>query len=127
MFPVFANTYPHIEDINPPYLQLPLALGIRPDLKLYKLLESLTDDKPWAERKSAAQGLGRIHHPLALQGLLAALPNDPFWMVRCAIIQAIEYTGNPRAIPTLQDVAKNDSFEAVRSHAAKAIKSLSEI
>ena len=108
------------------YANLPLALVVQPDPKLYTLLTDLTQDTPWGDRQIAARKLGRMRNPDALPWLLEALPVDPFWMVRCAIIQALEMIGDPGAIPVLREVAQGDGFQVVRSYAAKAIERLSQ-
>jgi HEAT repeat protein len=109
------------------YRPIPLAFMVQPDVTLIQWLEDLSPDKPWADRKKAAQELGATQSPQALNALLEALPVDPFWMVRCAIIQALERIGDPRAIPELRQMAKRDGFEAVRTYASKAIERLSSL
>jgi HEAT repeat protein len=108
------------------FTTLPLVIEVEPDGKLEKMLAELSPDTPWGDRQVAAQKLGFIRSPEALQALLDALPTDPFWMVRCVIIQALERIGDPGAIPTLHEVAKSDGFQVVRSYAAKAVERLSQ-
>ena len=96
------------------------------DQGLARILNDLSPQYPWCERKIAAEKLGRLRNPDALPGLLAALPGDPFWMVRCAIVQALEKIGDPGAIPVLENVAIKDSFQVVRSYAEKAVIRLSQ-
>ena len=103
----------------------PLAVEVRTDPKIFRLLGKLSPETAWGDRKIAAQKLGNMRSLEALPGLLDALPMDPFWMVRCAIIQALEKIGDAGAVPTLLAVAQNDSFQVVRSHAAKAVERLS--
>ena len=112
-------------DILEPFATLPLMIEIQIDHKVDELLQELSPDKPWFDRKLAATELGRMRNPEAVPGLIAALQTDPFWMVRCAIIQALETIGDPAAIPILEEVAKSDDFSAVRSHASRAIDWLS--
>ena len=108
-----------------PFATLPLVIEVQIDHKLDELLQDLSPDKPWFDRKLAATELGRMRNPEAVPGLIAALQIDPFWMVRCAIIQALETIGDPAAILILEEVAKSDDFSAVRSHASRAIDWLS--
>ena len=122
---MFAANYEQRPEVVDRMNQLPLALVVQPDIKLYDLLADLSPDTPWADRRVAAQELGDMRDPEALPGLLDALPNDPFWMVRCAIIQALEMIADPAAIPTLQEIAKNDGFRIVRAYAANAVERLS--
>ena len=112
-------------DILETVAHFPLVIEVRPDSKVEKLLQELSPDKPWFDRKLAAAELGRLRNPEAIPGLLAAVQTDPFWMVRCTMIQALEVIGDPRAIPVLEEVAKSDGFIAVRSHASRAIDGLS--
>jgi HEAT repeat protein len=112
-------------DMLETFATFPLVIEVQLDREVDKLLQELSPDKPWFDRKLAATELGQIRNPEAVPGLIAALPNDPFWMVRCAIIQALEIIGDPTAIPFLQEVAKSDDFTVVRSHAAKAVDWLS--
>ena len=112
------------EEMNT-YTTIPLTFVVQSDIKLYKLLANLSDDTRWVVRKEAAQELGKIGSPEALEGLLDALPKDPFWMVRCAIIQALEKIGDWMAIPILREVVRSDGFQVVRSYAARAIERLS--
>jgi HEAT repeat protein len=112
-------------DILEPFATLPLVSEVQIDHKVDELLQELSPDKPWFDRKLAAIELGQMQNPEAVPGLIAALPTDPFWMVRCAIIQALETIGDPAAILILEEVAKSDDFSAVRSHAFRALDWLS--
>ena len=103
----------------------PLAVEVRPDSELDRLLLDLSPDVSWGDRKIAAQKLGNLHNTDSLPGLVAALPIDPFWMVRCEIITALVKIGDARAVPALQEAAENDRYQAVRSYAAKAVIKLS--
>lgn len=104
---------------------IPLIFEIQRDHLLEKYLANLSPEKPWGDRKDAAQKLGLMGCNEALPGLLEMLQTDPFWMVRCSIIQSLEKIGNPNAISTLTAVAENDSYKVVRSYANKAIDRLS--
>ncbi len=115
--------------------QSTMSTVLKPDLfstkyqfqvNVTNLKVSLSADKPWAERKTAAQKLGQIGSPESLRLLLEALPNDPFWMVRCTIIEAVERIDDARALPTLREVALSDEFQVVRAYAKKALDRLSK-
>ena len=108
-----------------PFATLPLVIEVQIDHKVDELLQELSPDKSWFDRKLAAIELGRMRNPEAVPRLIAALQSDPFWMVRCAIVQALETIGDPAAIPILKEIAKSDDFSAVRSHASRAIDWLS--
>lgn len=125
MLAVNINQSQNKVDVLKPFATLPLVIEVQIDHKVDELLQELSPDKPWFDRKLAAIELGRMRNPEAVPGLIAALQSDPFWMVRCAIIQAVETIGDPAAIPILEEVAKRDDFSAVRSHASRAIDWLS--
>lgn len=108
------------------FFALPLAVEVKTDDKMDRLLRNLSPDTPWGDRQIAAKKLGYMRSQEALPVLLDVLPTDPFWMVRCSMIQALERIGDPAAIPTLRKVAKSDRFQVVRSHAAKTIGILAE-
>ena len=110
-----------IDKVNP----AALVIEIAPDNQLAGLVANLNHATPWADRKAAAERLGNLGNPLAVQALTEVLPNDPFWMVRCAIIQALEKIGDRKAVPTLKAVAENDSFKVVRAYAAHAVQRFS--
>jgi HEAT repeat protein len=99
--------------------------GIRQENELDALLDQLSPEISWGERKAAAKRIGALRNPEALPALLAALPVDRFWLVRCEIIQALERIADPAALPVLQFVAAKDGFKVVREYAAKAAKRLS--
>lgn len=124
MFPTIDQEQSQLVDRVNPLVSLPVAVELRPDPVVAKLLADLSPETPWGDRQVAARRLGRMRSYEALPGLLDALPSDPFWMVRCAMIQAVEMIGNPGAIPTLGEVAESDPFQVVRSYAAKAIERL---
>jgi len=98
---------------------------IRQENELDFLLDQLSPDISWGERKAAAKRIGALQNSEALPALFAALPVDRFWMVRCEIIQALERIADPAAVPVLQSVAANDGFKVVREYAAKAAERLS--
>jgi HEAT repeat protein len=93
--------------------------------ELDELLQILSSNPSWYDRKVAAQKIGSMRNSEALPGLLPVLTSDPFWKVRCAVIQALTAIGDTRAIQTLQKVERDDGFEVVRSYAAEAIELLS--
>lgn len=114
-----------IDRMNP-LVTLPVAPDGVQDPALMSLLEALSPDVPWGDRKAAAETLGRMRSRAALPSLLGAVLVDPFWMVRCAMIQAIEMIASPEAIPTLEYLACSDRFQVVRSYAIRAVERLAQ-
>ena len=125
MYPqIFDQRQTTVDKVNP-FVTLQVVIDPQADCELNSLLEELSPDTPWGDRKAAALGLGSMGGAKAIQGLIDALPADPFWMVRYAIIQALVMVGDPKAVPALQDTVENDGFQVVRAYAAQAVKWLS--
>ena len=64
------------------------------------LVGLLSDDDP-GKRWKAAQALGRLQHPSAVDALLRALYDDD-WRVQQKAVWALGSIGDPRAIPHLR-------------------------
>jgi HEAT repeat protein len=120
---LFEERQKVIDRMNP-LVSLPVSpVGVE-DPALESLLEALSPEVPWGDRKAAAETLGCMRSREALPVLLEAVLADPFWMVRCAMIQAVEMIGSPEAVPTLENLACSDRFQVVRSYAARAVERL---
>lgn len=122
---LYEQRHEVIDRVNP-LVSLAVAPDRVQDPTLASLLEDLSPDVPWGDRKAAAETLGCMRSREALPSLLEAVVSDPFWMVRCAMIQAVEMIGSPEAVPILENLACFDRFQVVRSYAAKAVERLAQ-
>lgn len=102
-----------------------VPVGEGPNPEVEGLLELLTVENTWGERKKVAWLLGSSRSVEAIPGLSVILLEDPFWMVRFAAVQALEMIGDPATIPALQVASESDSYQVIRSYALKALGRLS--
>jgi len=99
------------------------ALGAIGDDALPALIEMLAS-KQEAECMAAAQALGRIGSPKAVEALSRAAQGKA-WKVRARAIEALGVIGDASALPVLEQ-ALGDSDWTVRCMAAKALANLSD-
>ena len=104
--------------------QAALALGRISDSKTTEPLTNLAskDEDRWV-REAAAESLGRIGDPRAVDHLIESLKDDHYG-VRWRAAQALGKIGDPRAIGPLTDLASKDETEAVRKTAKEALEKL---
>ncbi len=100
------------------------------------LIEIMEDPEAGGSRLMAANTLGEIGVPEAVDPLIKALGSDWFNVRRCAAL-ALAKIGDVRAIPAVQNLAENDPFlwtkpdtkeqiYLVRVDAARALKTLKD-
>ncbi len=78
----------------------PIRTARRDNAQINYLVGLLSDENP-GNRWKAAQALGRVEDPAAVDALLQALYDDD-WRVQQKAIWALGSIGDPRAIPPLR-------------------------
>jgi HEAT repeat protein len=83
------------------------------------LIEALSDEY-YGVCMAAAEALGRIGDPRAVEPLIVALKNGGWYMIRKAAAEALGRIGDPRAVEPLIPVLKDEYFK-VREAATEAL------
>lgn len=91
--------------------------------KLWSLKQQLTSEDS-AKRGQAADKLGNLRSPKAVEPLIAAL-KDSYWLVRCDAARALGKIGDARAVEPLIEALK-DSDKSVRRDAAAALSQIKD-
>ena len=84
-------------------------------------LVSTLDDRDAEVRKAAAQALGELDDPRAVEALMRALRTDSDAGVRATAAWALGEIEDPRAVPALGDALRGDQDAHVREMAAWAL------
>jgi hypothetical protein len=92
--------------------------------KLEELSHLLLEDESYKVRVQAAQLMGKLGDPAAVQPLGKAL-SDNNKTVRWMAVQALARLANPAAVPALKALLARERDESVRAQAQKALAALS--
>ncbi|MCI0634559.1 MAG: HEAT repeat domain-containing protein, partial [Actinobacteria bacterium] len=79
------------------------------------------DDNDPTVRLTAAETLGRLEDPRAIEALTRALRQDPDAKVRAMAAWALGQIEDPAAVPALSDALRDDEDVVVRQRAAEAL------
>jgi len=108
-------------------LQVPTALkkiGRTPVGPLLTILSRQSDQGlSVSPRSLAAEILGDVKDPTAVEPLLAAL-SDRSWAVRITVVEALRKIGDARALERLREVSVGDQDRMVRDAAAAALEGI---
>lgn len=87
---------------------------------------ALSDDDP-SVRLSAAETLGKLRDPRAVQALIQALSQDPDPRVRAMAAWALGEIEDPAAISALSSALRDDENQEVRVQAAEALGNIEDV
>jgi HEAT repeat protein len=99
--------------------QVPLIEALRSARDVAALAQALQDENKLV-RKAAAEALGQIGDPRAVEALLASLRNDNWRRVREAAAEALGQIGDARAVEPLL-AALRDADPSIKVAAAEAL------
>jgi HEAT repeat protein len=112
------------EDLTPRRNAAQIGLLYGGEAAIQTLIASLTAPRP-ATRRHAAELLGYLGSPTALNGLVRAAHQDSDASVRQAAVWALSQIDAPRVRPTLVEISVRDPDPDVRAEADRALQSLS--
>ena len=78
MLETLLDQYPLVVNRPEIFTIYPISEEIQLDPEVQRIACNLSQDKPWGERKLAAQKLGRTRKKEAVPWLLSVLSTDPF-------------------------------------------------
>lgn len=90
------------------------------------LIEAVSDENP-SVRLSAAETLGKLMDPRAVQALIEALRQDPEPRVRAMAAWALGEIEDPAAVSALTAALREDDDQGVRVQAAEALGNIEDV